>query len=181
MQVSQTASLRHVVGFPNVGLLRRLRQLIGHRGHIPLAFTMSLPQFTCWTQTYWLGCRSQSLSLHSASRYGLDGIATLFPSLRSTGIHVQQIIQGEIHICHSSRIRIPPVKLCREWRRFSPQTRFKRFVFLNLPILSLETHLGLTASPHAPFPTGYGTLSMCDRSPPLRLTLPRNRKRAVND
>jgi len=33
-----------------------------------------------------------------------------------------------------------------------------RFVFLNLPMLSLETHLGVTASPQVPFPTDYVTL-----------------------
>src|SRR5690606_11624140 len=36
--------------------------------------------------------------------------------------------------------------------------RFNRFVFLNRPMLSLETHLGVTASPQAPFPTDYVTL-----------------------
>ena len=41
---------------------------------------------------------------------------------------------------------------------FSPQTRINRFVFLNLSVLSLEVHLGVTASPHTPFLTGYVTL-----------------------
>jgi len=36
--------------------------------------------------------------------------------------------------------------------------RFNRFVFLNRPTLSLETHLGVTTSPQAPFPTDYVTL-----------------------
>ncbi len=72
-----------------------------------------------------------------------------------------------------------PDKPCRCRRHFSPQTRMNRFVFLNLPILSLGAHLGLTTSPHVPFPTGYVTLSMCDRSPPFGLTLPRSRKRAI--
>ena len=36
--------------------------------------------------------------------------------------------------------------------------RFNRFVFLNRPMLSLEAHLGVTASPQAPFPTDYVTL-----------------------
>src|SRR5690606_28662501 len=36
--------------------------------------------------------------------------------------------------------------------------RFNRFVFLNRPMLSLETYLGVTASPQAPFPTDYVTL-----------------------
>lgn len=36
--------------------------------------------------------------------------------------------------------------------------RFNRFVYLNRPMLSLETHLGVTASPQAPFPANYVTL-----------------------
>ncbi len=75
----------------------------------------------------------------------------------------------------SAPVRIPPNNPCRWWRHFSPQTRMNRFVFLNLPILSLEVHLGVTASPHTPFPTGYVTLPMYGRSPPLRLALPRSR------
>jgi hypothetical protein len=31
------------------------------------------------------------------------------------------------------------------------------FVFLNRPMLSLEAHLGVTASPQAPFPTDFVT------------------------
>lgn len=55
-------------------------------------------------------------------------------------------------------INIPPGKPCRRRRHFSPQMRINRFVFLNLPILSLGEHLGLTASPHSPLPAGYVTL-----------------------
>jgi len=36
--------------------------------------------------------------------------------------------------------------------------RVNRFVFLNRPDLSLETHLGVTASPQAPFPADFVTL-----------------------
>ena len=36
--------------------------------------------------------------------------------------------------------------------------RSNRFVFLNRPMLSLEAHLGVTASPQAPFPTDSVTL-----------------------
>lgn len=36
--------------------------------------------------------------------------------------------------------------------------RFNRFVFLNRPMLSLEAHPGVTASPQAPFPTDFVTL-----------------------
>ena len=66
-------------------------------------------------------------------------------------------------------IGIPPVKPCRRRRHFSPQMRVNRFVFLNLPILSHGDHLGVTASPQSPFPTGYVTLPVDNRSPPLGL------------
>src|ERR1700676_3717862 len=36
--------------------------------------------------------------------------------------------------------------------------RLNRFVSLNRPMLSLEAHLGVTASPQAPFPTDFVTL-----------------------
>ncbi len=63
----------------------------------------------------------------------------------------------------------PPISRVGGGDTFSPQTRINRFVFLNLSILSLEVHLGLTASPHTPFPTGYITLPVHGRSLPLRL------------
>ena len=47
--------------------------------------------------------------------------------------------------------------------------RFNRFVFLNRPMLSLETHLGVTVSPQAPFPTDFVTLPVHSKPPPLRL------------
>src|ERR1700730_2242976 len=58
--------------------------------------------------------------------------------------------------------------------------RFNRFVFLNRPMLSLETHLGVTASPQAPFPADYVTLPVFGKSPPLRLTPSRSRRRACS-
>jgi hypothetical protein len=36
--------------------------------------------------------------------------------------------------------------------------RLNRFVFLNRPMLSLEAHLGVIASPQAPFPADFVTL-----------------------
>src|SRR5471030_2929332 len=50
--------------------------------------------------------------------------------------------------------------------------RSNRFVSLNRPMLSLETHLGVTASPQAPFPTDFVTLPVSAShrrfgSPPL--------------
>ena len=44
-----------------------------------LSISISLPQFTCRTRTYWLGCRSQSLSLLSASRYKRHGLTMFSP------------------------------------------------------------------------------------------------------
>src|SRR6266849_1417652 len=58
--------------------------------------------------------------------------------------------------------------------------RSNRFVFLNRPVLSLETHLGVTASPQAPFPATFVTLPVFGNSPPLRLTPSRSRKRACS-
>src|SRR5712692_4861981 len=58
--------------------------------------------------------------------------------------------------------------------------RSNRFVFLNRPVLSLETHLGVTASPQAPFPADFVTLPVFGKSPPLRLTPSRSRKRACS-
>jgi len=57
--------------------------------------------------------------------------------------------------------------------------RVNRFVFLNLPIVSLETHLGVTVSPQVPFSTGYVTLPVPGNSPPLRLSFPRNGERSL--
>ena len=164
-----------MAGFPYLGLLRELRQPIEHRGHIPLASQMGLPRFTCRTQTYWLGCRSQSLPLLSASRCRRLGLATRSPR-NPVRRHTctTDIRRRDPYVCPAS-VRMPPDKPCRWRRHFSPQTRINRFVFLNLPILSLEAHLGVTTSPHAPFPTGYVTLPMYGRSPPLRLVLSRSR------
>jgi hypothetical protein len=36
--------------------------------------------------------------------------------------------------------------------------RFNRFVFLNRPMLNLEVHLGVIASPQTPFPADVVTL-----------------------
>jgi len=80
--------------------------------------------------------------------------------------------------CPSTPFSIPPVKPCRRRRHFSPQTRVNRFVFLNLPILSLGNHLGVTVSPQFPLPAGYVTLPVDSRLPPLGLMLPHSRKQA---
>ena len=44
-----------------------------------LTIPIDLPQSTCWTQTYGGGCRSQSLPLLAASRYGYHGLTMLSP------------------------------------------------------------------------------------------------------
>jgi hypothetical protein len=58
--------------------------------------------------------------------------------------------------------------------------RSNRFVFLNRPMLSLQTHLGVTASPQAPFPADFVTLPVSGKSPPLRLTPSRSRRGACS-
>ena len=67
-------------------------------------------------------------------------------------------------------ISILPVSPCRQRRRFSPQMRVNRFVFLNLPILKprgSSWRNGL--APQSPLPAGYVTLLVDSRSPPLGL------------
>ena len=76
-------------------------------------------------------------------------------------------------------ISIPPVKPCRRRRHFSPRMRINRFVFLNLPVLSLGNHLGVTASPQSPLPAGYVTLPVDGRSPPLGLMPPHSRGQGI--
>jgi hypothetical protein len=48
-QATQTAPLRHVVGVPDLGLLRGLRQRVPRRGTHSLVIGPRLPQFTCGT------------------------------------------------------------------------------------------------------------------------------------
>jgi len=50
-----------------------------------------------------------------------------------------------------------PIKSCRRWAQFAPQMRMNRFVFLILLILSFGLPVGLTTSPHSPFPAGSVT------------------------
>jgi hypothetical protein len=76
-------------------------------------------------------------------------------------------------------ISIPPVKPCRRRRHFSPRMRVNRFVFLNLPALSLGDHLGVTTSPQSPLPAGYVTLPVDGRSPPLGLMPPHSRGQGI--
>src|ERR1700730_12567018 len=55
-----------------------------------------------------------------------------------------------------------------------------RFVFLNLPILSLGGHLGVTVSPQPPLPAGSVSLPVDCRSPPLGLIPPCNLVGAIS-
>ena len=48
-QATQTAPLRSVAGFPDLGLLRGLRQRVPRRGTHSLVIGTRFPQFTCWT------------------------------------------------------------------------------------------------------------------------------------
>jgi hypothetical protein len=132
--------------------------------------------YTCANQSFRrLFMQLTNLTLLSASRCRRLGLATRSPRnpvRRRTC--TTDIRKRDPYVCPAS-VRMPPDKPCRWRRHFSPQTRINRFVFLNLPILSLEAHLGVTTSPHAPFPTGYVTLPMYGRSPPLRLVQSRSR------
>lgn len=157
------------MGFPHLGLLRRLRQLVGHRGRTPLPSHTSLPSFTCWTQVYGGGCRSQSLPLHAASWCTRYGLAAHCPYLCWQRRGYSSPTAEVSHTCTHCWGCTPPISRVGGGDTFSPQTRINRFVFLNLSILSLEVHLGVTASPHTPFPTGYITLPVHSRSLPLRL------------
>ena len=56
---------------------------------------------------------------------------------------------------------------------------FNRFVFLNLPTLSLENHLGVTTSPQFPLSASYITPPVCSGSLSLRLMPPLNRRQLL--
>ena len=62
-----------------------------------------------------------------------------------------------------SPVQSLPIKPCRQRRHFSPQMRVSRFVFLSRPPLSLEVHLGVTASPQTPFPMDFVTALIVQR------------------
>ena len=57
--------------------------------------------------------------------------------------------------------------------------RVNRFVFLNLPILSLGDHLGVTGSPRSPLPAGFVILPIDDKLPPLRLMPLHSKKQGI--
>ena len=149
-----------MAGFPYLGLLRELCQLIEHWGHVPLASRRTFPSSHAGLNVrvrlpvavFLLACRKSIQP--SRSSYALS--ESLCPPHSQTADTWGQTLHG-----FAAPVRIPPLKSCRWWRRFSPQMRINRFVFLNLPVLSLGTHLGLTTSPHVPLPTGS---SPCQRT-----------------
>jgi hypothetical protein len=53
-----------------------------------LGIPSSLPSFVCWTSARWGGCRSQSFSLRSASRYRCRGLAVFSPRLPADTVRV---------------------------------------------------------------------------------------------
>ena len=72
---SQLACLRHVTGFPRLGLRRKLRQSARHRGHAPLASDTGLTRFINLDSSMLIRLPpSHSLPLLAASRWG----ATVF-------------------------------------------------------------------------------------------------------
>lgn len=86
-----------------------------------------------------------------------------------TSQHTYLLVFAHVFLRIQHAFHIQPIKSCRLWRHFSPQMRVNQFVFLNLLMLSLEDHLGVTTSPQSPFPTGYITLRVCRKLLPLRL------------
>lgn len=62
-----------------------------------------------------------------------------------------------------------PNRQCGPQEQFTSRVRSNGFVFLILPFLSLDLPLGVTASPHRPFPTDFVTSRAPRESPPLRL------------
>jgi len=58
---------------------------------------IDLPHSTCWTQTYWWGCRSQSLPLFATSRYKLHGLAMFSPWYPADCHTCSTCIRNQIH------------------------------------------------------------------------------------
>lgn len=177
LQATQAAPLRHAAGFPGLGLLRELCQHGGHRGQLPYhSLVPSLVHMLDYQRIDEVAGRSLFPCLPQ-----VDAVASVW-LCSPLGPRKTPYIYARVRVspatCPSTPFSIPPVKPCRRRRHFSPQTRVNRFVFLNLPILSLGNHLGVTVSPQFPLPAGSGTLPVDSRSPPLGLMLPHSRKQA---
>jgi hypothetical protein len=175
LQAPQIAPLRHAAGFPGLGLLRKLCQHDGHQGQLPYHSAHAFPRSYVGLPAYRRG-RSLFPCLPQ-----VDAVASVWPC-SPLGPRKTPYIYARVRVSQatfpSTPFSIPPVKPCRRRRHFSPQTRLNRFVFLNLPILSLGNHLGVTVSPQFPLLAGYVTLPVDSRSPPLGLMLPHSRKQA---
>ncbi len=112
-------------------------------GSHSLSILVNLPQFTCRTRTYWLGCRSQSLPLLAASRCSPLGLATRFPRAPVRRLTYSTGIRGQQPYVCSAPDRMPPDKPYRWRRRFSPQTRDTC-----LPVLRRPLRFQLRLSPN---------------------------------
>ena len=143
-----------------------------------MPFRSCLPSFTCWITSASVRLPVAVFSLACCKSMPLPRVWLRSPlSPRKDALHLRSR-SGVSSYMSIDTFSIPPVKPCRRRRHFSPQTRMNRFVFLNLPILSLGNHLGVTVSPQSPLPAGYVTLPVDSRSPPLGLMLPHSRKQA---
>src|SRR5664279_2957010 len=104
------------------------------------------------------GCLSQSLSLLTAScreRHGLAARSPWLPADQPTYPVVTRVTEPKLYFRRQSASCL----LSDVGRGdVNPQMRFNRFVFLNRPMLSLEVHLGVIASPQTPCPADFVTL-----------------------
>ena len=168
-----------MTGFPRRGLLQGLRQHDGHRGQLPWHSIMpSLVHMLDSSRTGEVAGRSPCPCVLQVDADAMVWLHSLHGSMRASYMYDRfrmppTYVSGAI-------ISIPPVKPCRRRRHFSPRMRFNRFVFLNLPVLSLGDHLGVTASPQSPLPAGYVTLPVDGRSPPLGLMPPHSRGQGIH-
>ena len=135
----QTASLRHVMGFPHRGLLRKLRQPARHRSHAPLTSVADLPRFTCLDSGILRSCPSHSLSClpqvaEVSNASVIDAAAPVFR------IHVKTPSTGSAYVS----LPVPPARPVRSRSRgdvFNPQRRINgscssAFQYLTLRIIS---------------------------------------------
>ena len=138
-------------------------------GPTPLAFHPCLPSFMCRTSNVLVRLPVAVFSLAFRKSMPMPWSGCILPMTHCETPYIYARIRMPPAYVFGGIISIPPVKSCRRRRHFSPQMRVNRFVFLNLPILSHGDHLGVTTSPQSPFPTGYVTLPVDDRPPPLGL------------
>ncbi len=166
----QTASLRHVMGFPHRGLLRKLRQPARHRSHAPLTSVADLPRFTGF------GLRHTE---EAARR-------TLYPCLPQVGrsqqckrdrrccprcfAYMSKHLRPAVLTYHCQFLLHGLSDHVGRGDVFNPQRRINGFMFFSLSVLNLEDHLGLVISPQSPLSAGYITLRACRRSLPLRFS-----------